>query len=363
MNLKYAVSRRLEPLLPGWRWWTEELRLLWDDIVLRVWPSARVITEARVEDGALAIVQRRGRDVIHSERISIEPEGDALTPVRREPALTFVPHSRTTLILSSRDGLIKRIRLPAAVEQHLRDTLRLRLEHEMPITSNAACFDYVIAGRAADSATIDVDLAVARRARVDAWVDCVRACKLNLRAVAVGEARSEAFRFNLLSASASPQGQATHWWDRWLVASAGVLAICLISVTLWQWRTERQDAEAALRAIQPAAEAVRATQAQLESRVEMAGALERQMQQPQVGTVLSELTRVIPDDTWLQLFRFSTSEIQLAGIAGSGSTLAAVLEQSPLFERVTLSSTMSNGVGSGQDRFEIGLHTTAIQQP
>lgn len=363
MKLSHAVSRRLEPLLRWWRWWAEELRLLWDDVVLRVWPSARVITEARVEDGALAVIQRRGKDVVHSERIPIEQDGNVLTPVRSEPALTFVPHSSTTLVLSPRDGLIKRIRLPAAVEPHLRDTLQLRLEHETPITSNAAYFDYAIAGRAADSASIDVDLAVAKRRCVDAWIRCASACELNLRAVALGEERGEAFRFNLLSASASPQVEAMHRLDRWLMAGAGVLMASLIAITLWQWRAERRAAEAELQAIQPAAEAVRATQAQLENRAAMARALELQMQQPRVTAVLSELTRIVPDDAWLQLFRFSASEIQLAGVAGSGSTLAAVLEQSPLFERVTLSSTMSDGVGTGQDRFEISLRTTAGQQP
>lgn len=363
MNLRDALSRQLAPLLPWWRWWTEELRLLWDDVLLRVWPAARVISQVRVENDELILVQKRGKDVVHSERIPIQRQGGTLTPLCSELAPSFVPDSSTTLILAPRDSLIRRIRLPAAVEPHLRDTLRLRLEREMPIAADAAYFDYLIAGRAAEAATIDVDLAVAKRGRVDAWVSCVNACRLKLRAVAVGEGRDAAFRFNLLSASVGPQLEAAHRWDRWLLAIAGVLSACLIAVTLWQWRAERRDAAVALQAIQPAAEAARGTLVQLENRGDMARALEAQMKQPQVGSVMSELTRIVPDDAWLQLFRFSASEMQLTGVSSSASTLVALLEQSRLFERVSLSSTASNGLGTGQDRFEISLHTSAVDQP
>ena len=50
--------------------------------------------------------------------------------------------------------------------------------------------------------------------------------------------------------------------------------------------------------------------------------------------VLEELTRVLPETTWIWNLKYNGKEIELSGFADSASDLIPLLDKSPLFEKV-----------------------------
>ncbi|HUL31105.1 MAG TPA: PilN domain-containing protein, partial [Thermodesulfobacteriota bacterium] len=51
-------------------------------------------------------------------------------------------------------------------------------------------------------------------------------------------------------------------------------------------------------------------------------------------TVLEELTRLLPDTTWIWNLKYNGKEIELSGFADSASDLIPILDRSPFFEKV-----------------------------
>ncbi|HYK89573.1 MAG TPA: PilN domain-containing protein [Acidobacteriota bacterium] len=67
--------------------------------------------------------------------------------------------------------------------------------------------------------------------------------------------------------------------------------------------------------------------------------------------VLRELTTILPQDTFLTMYRNSDGQIQLAGLSSSAPDLIPKLEQSPLIKDVAIQGTIFKDPQTGKDRF------------
>lgn len=72
--------------------------------------------------------------------------------------------------------------------------------------------------------------------------------------------------------------------------------------------------------------------------------------------ILEELTRIIPDDSWLTDFEYTAEDkkIILSGYSTSASKLIPILEESKLFEKVKFTSPITKG-GSVKENFKIEM--------
>lgn len=73
--------------------------------------------------------------------------------------------------------------------------------------------------------------------------------------------------------------------------------------------------------------------------------------------MLEELTRLVPDDSWLTEFNFQGDEkkIRLSGFAVTPAKLIPLLEDSPLFDDVKFSTVITTDRRSGKERFRIEM--------
>jgi general secretion pathway protein L len=75
--------------------------------------------------------------------------------------------------------------------------------------------------------------------------------------------------------------------------------------------------------------------------------------------VLEELTRLLPDTTWIWNLKYNGKEMELSGFADSASDLIPLLDRSPLFEKVEFLAPVTKemqmrGDGSKEkERFKI----------
>jgi general secretion pathway protein L len=80
---------------------------------------------------------------------------------------------------------------------------------------------------------------------------------------------------------------------------------------------------------------------------------------PLVSEILAELTRAMPDDTWLFELQLSGAEAQLAGYSGSASDLIGSLEQTRFFRNTAFRSPVTQDPVSRRERFHIAARVTA----
>lgn len=70
--------------------------------------------------------------------------------------------------------------------------------------------------------------------------------------------------------------------------------------------------------------------------------------------VLLELTKILPKDAWITRYRFAHNNLTIEGVAPSATNLIPLLEASPLFKNVALSSSVVKS-REGKELFQIAL--------
>jgi general secretion pathway protein L len=90
-----------------------------------------------------------------------------------------------------------------------------------------------------------------------------------------------------------------------------------------------------------------------------------QLARPAMVQVLEELTRALPDSTFLSRVQIEDGEVNLHGRSQAASELIAILEQLALLEGVRFASPVTRDAASGGERFHIvgRLNARAQQQP
>jgi len=348
-----AIQRARDALHPWLDWWFAELRATWHDALDRLMPSARTLTIVRENNGALEFTRPSSGSVStedHASATAGELDTDKLKG------------SRAVVMLGERDVLTKRLTLPAAVESKLRETLRLRLDREMPLRADAVYFDAAIVARDRSTSRIDVELAIAKRDTIESWEERLLSLGLRAAAIGFGEGSGRLPRFNFLPQRLAAAAVATHRLDRPLMAACIALAAVLVVTVSWQWRIERERVTRELDSISAAASSAQATRQKLIEQVEVAKELRAHLDRAPLAATLEELTQGLGPDVWLHALQMRGSEVLISGTGPNPAGLAGQLEQSALFDRASLKSTTSAGLGTGQDRFDLSLHTSGRPQ-
>ena len=287
--------------------------------------------------------------------------------------------TRTPIAVALPPGQVlrKRIVLPAAVEENLRQTLSYDLDRHTPFRPEDLVFDAIVVARDGAKREIQVDWAAALRTHVaearrlaesfGATVAAVRADSPSAGSAAVPT------RLNLLPDDARP---ATSTWLRWqfwlpLTVLAAVAAFS-VALPIWQKRDlaitlQRQTDQAKI-----AAEAADVLRRELDQKTgDYNLVLARKHQFPSSVQLLDDITKLMPDDTWLlQLELKSTNrnkepqkELLIRGESASAGRLVAAFEESRLFtETAPRSQTTKIQPGTGEI-FDLGALLKPLPAP
>ena len=148
-------------------------------------------------------------------------------------------------------------------------------------------------------------------------------------------------RLDLLSADARPDGSLWRRWQLWApLALIALLAIVAIVLPLWQKRAYtiallQVTAEARVQA-----EASSALRAQLEQQAaDYNFALGKKYAYPNAVQVIEDVTKLMPDDTWITQFEVKSAtkgkephrEMMLSGESANAGKLVTLLEDSHEF--------------------------------
>jgi general secretion pathway protein L len=86
----------------------------------------------------------------------------------------------------------------------------------------------------------------------------------------------------------------------------------------------------------------------------------RKLEATPVVLVLDELTKVLPDNTYVTELHLTNDKAQIVGVSADASSLIPLIEQSGLFKNATFSAPTTSSVSDRSERFHI---ETQIQPP
>ncbi|MGE5168972.1 MAG: PilN domain-containing protein [Rudaea sp.] len=275
--------------------------------------------------------------------------------------------------LSPRAALRKTVTLPAAIEDHLRQSLAYDIDRHTPFKSEDVYFDAIVADRDPARNTLQVDLAAARRSVVDAIVRQVESFGARVVAVIVDPpAEAAAACLNLLPEDRRPEASGMGRWQ--VVLPALLLALGVLTslyLPIWQKREQVIALNRVAGEAQQRAAASDALRTELEQRVgDYNFALERKYAFPGAVQVLEDVTRILPDDTWLTQFELHSGrgkdaprEITLRGESANAGRLVSLLEESKVFTQAAPRSPTTKIQPGPGEIFDVSAHLNPVPPP
>lgn len=250
--------------------------------------------------------------------------------------------------------LAKRIELPLAAEENLRQVLAFGMERHTPFAVNQVYYDFEIIDRNADTRRIAISLVAVPRRILSQWLD--RLSHWGLRPAVVGVVGAGMEGINLLPEEARPSKNGG-FLSR-VNLGLGLLLIILVAAAvllpLWQEREIVINLMPKVATAQRQAEAVISIRDRLDKTIEASEFLVKEkLKYPAAVEFLYELTRILPDGIWVNQLDFSRGKLDIRGEATEASALISLLESSPYFKSVQFSSPVTTNTRTGRDRFHV----------
>ena len=359
--MNVSVQRSLQPLriryadpLIGrlrsfWRWWSGELFLLLPENLQKVIAQRQQKLYVEVENDNLLL--SLGNHAAQREVLRL-----ALDAADAEDADIPREVQQTILLLPDDKVLAKRIALPAAAEENLREVLGFEMDLHTPFEASEVYYDYTVVGRDSARQQVTVDLVYAPRDAVDEFVDgasnvgmktdlvtCRRRDNANLQPVnLLPQELRRTRRIDVRSVNLA------------LTALLAVLLVAAITIPIVQKNRAIEAVETQLQAAAAEARDGAELRRNLEKMAEASQFLVgKKASDVMIVEVIDEISRILPDNTWIARLDLSGTELQIQGQSSASSSLIKIIESSPWFEDVRFASPVVQIAGTDNDRVHI----------
>ncbi|WP_246072110.1 PilN domain-containing protein [Marilutibacter aestuarii] len=259
------------------------------------------------------------------------------------------------LLLPASSCLRRHLVLPAAAADRLRDVVGFEVDRQTPFDLADVAYDARLLGRRERDGQLEVELVVVPRKALAPQMEALGALADGLAGIDVAGEDGRPIGVNLLSPDQRRQ-QRDPWrvWN-WGLATLAVLATGLM---LWQLLQNRRAAAEAFEA--RIAEQAAAGRQAAEKRQRLVSLIEGQAfldatraERPTSVEVIDELTRRLPDNTYLEKLSLEDQRMMLIGLSSEAPALISRLQGAPYWRSPALAGALQPDPTSGRDRFTL----------
>jgi len=345
-------------------WWRDELLSFVPGRVRALFRDDSNLLYAALKDGRIALYRPTSDGFDHLGDIGL----DRATPGLPPQAIADLGRTGATVaLILPDDRLLRRsLALPAAAEEDLHDAARYEMERRTPFTAADAYYDVAVRRRDAAAGQIEADLYVAPRPLVDNTV--ARLVSSGLRPVRAGVADADDRPdpdINFLPSDGVGQRLAP---GALVAAMLGLVAFGLAAAVLIMPAVQKKAQVAAISrdmdSLRKKARAAADLRMEIEQLTGVRGALDRERaKSPAVTAVLDELTKRLPDNTWLNQLRLNGDEMSIFGFSETAPRLIEIIEGSPAFAEATFPTPVRPDPKTGKERFHIKFRIAGAPKP
>jgi general secretion pathway protein L len=335
------------------RWWAEELKLCAEDLVGVLLRQRRRVLTVYWDATRLLVVDEHSSDP--KSPIEIPGVGAAGWPQTMPAALAAMCEqtNRVRLVVSPERAYVRQFQLPLAVLPHLDAAMALQMPKLLPVDASKLLTDFELNSNVTADSLACIDLAALKRADVNPVLEILRAWGLHVVSTHLGPPLQQARRFKFADQGASGRQFKFRGSDRALAIAAATLGLACVSVAATESYRSQVSLEQAKTATRAPASAALARRQQLLARLEPLNALTQLEATPSAAALLAELTALVPQNTWLTTLELKDQHLRIVGVSPNSGNVVKLASSSRLMSDVQLRSSMSLGVGTGLDRFEI----------
>jgi len=339
--------------LPGFlRWWGGELAAL---VPVR-WRAAfaggeRWYVVERQTDGWR--LRRSGESAVLAEVADIDGAEHRVAVLARALSEADPADRRIALVLPATQVLRRRLVLPVAARDNLRQVVGYDLDRQTPFRAEDIHYGVRELGEGGPEGRFVAELAATPRAMLDPLLD-------ELASLGVAPDRVDVAQGHALAGvDLLPPIRAPRRIDRRRRLNAGLFAVIglLLFAVMAAWLHNRNAALETMRAdveaMQGDAQRVKALRQRLTESAGASGFLARKkMETAAVLPVLEELTHRLPDDTWLERFTLNASgQLGFQGQSPQAARLIDALKAARTIGDPSFQGTIQADPTSGKERF------------
>lgn len=257
------------------------------------------------------------------------------------------------------------VELPLAVESNLAQAVTYQFDQLTPFRADQVWHDFRVLQRETDGGRIRLDLRLIPRARLEALVERLETIGIRPHIVDAlpsddPGAEPERSGFNLLPADRRRVYVNRRARLNWALALAAVVLLGgAMALSIQQRGSGLEQLRAQVEALRSEADGVMALQRELDDALDAANFLaDHRREQPVVMHVLDELTRVLPNDLWLQQVQVRDRELLLQGSGNGSQRLIELINGSTLFSDTQIRGQVNIDPNTGQERFNASATIT-----
>lgn len=353
-------SRQLRTFL---RWWQEELVSLLPARLRRQLQYREHQLVCSFSSSTVQIVDCHRGAVQRSVELTPDEQGRLSAEQHEQLAgVSCQGGEQVAIRLPQEQVLSLSFSLPREAESNLDEVLGYELGRHAPFKIEQVYYGYTILERHNGERKIWLAVSVVPRKQVEPLLAQVR--EWGLRPVAVtaddaraGEAASPCARGGVNLLPQHERGSARGSVNRavkLLLLLALLLTSALAGYPLVLQVLHIDELQRQVAIVKRDAVSVQSMQQEMESMAaEAAFVDDRKHQYPEVLDILDTLTRLLPDDTWLERFEMKGERIRIQGMSADASQLIELLENSPLMQKVSFDSPIVKDQRIDRFRFQI----------
>jgi len=341
-------------------WWGEALRDAMPARLRERMQYARRKLLIQMHDGEIAFGIDNARsvqalDVVSTEQ-DLQLQQQRIREIIQQHELAEVGRD---LLLSEDVVLQTRVTMPLAAEANLRQALTYEMDRHTPFRADEVFFGWRGISRDRENGQLHLQLYATPRDGVVAQVEQLKRLGMAPTGVDINSADGplgmnllpEAMRFHIVN-----QQVRLNWM---IAAAAVVLLVFVMAQSLWLREHQVQVIGEAIDDVRAEAQAVQQIRKQIDDAAEAAGFLQvRKIDNGYKVELLAELTRILPDDTYLDRLSMQEGTVQMQGKSGNAQALIELVNDSPYFENASFRGPTRLDSRSGKEIFDLNADVT-----
>ena len=335
------------PLGRFWHWWSGELIALVPQWLRQSGTTVAHGLLIEVTPQTIVLYRWLQGNLTEQGRIDRQPDNHDSPEIAFQALFSKLRkhNEQIALWLTETQYLVKQIELPLAAAKNLRQVLSFEMDRHTPFNAEQVYFDFRVLNVNNLKDQLTVKLVAVPRPQLDNSLDLLERWGAPANTAFAANTVQIDDAINLIPAErttnqpAKPRG--THLG---LLLLTLVLAATAVIIPLWQ----KHQAVVALQPIvDRAKQQTKATDALRHEQEKLAAEYNFLLNKKQATlpliVLLDELSRLLPNDTWVQQFNLKGQELQIQGETGSSSKLIALIENTMILHDANFRSPLTKG--------------------
>lgn len=359
MRLKQQL-RGMDALQRFWRWWLSELNQFFPGGLAGYFSGHSGTLAIYLEQGVARFHLSTGKQQRLLGVVDLEAgAGGALTELRRDVLGDVPEDSLVELYLPGEKVLVNRLFLPLATEANIVNVLKFEIDRLTPFRADQVSYGYRITGRYVEQGKIRLELYILRRDYLEPLLSTLQAVGLVPHRIwpPLMQGESATPTLNLLPLE-QRQSVESVWNGRARQFGVAVLVLLLTVLVypVYQLNRDIASVEQQLTDIRQPATVAGEKQSLLASRLAAQDqVVHRKNQSPGKLTIIHEMTRLLPDNTWISQMKVDNQTVTVQGESSKASDLIELLEKSAYFQNAVFVSPVTRNPSTNLEHYEIRM--------